>query len=64
MCKNTPIITAVISELQSSKNIYLSESKTPKGLIRANTVKKIPIVFFEKLLFTRNIVKIMAIGIL
>ena len=58
------ILTIFLVNSNFSKNINLSESKTPKGLIKANTDKKTPIVFLEKLLFTRNIVKIMAIGIL
>ena len=41
MCKNTPIIKAVISVAQVVKKGILSPNNIPKGLIKAKATKKI-----------------------
>ena len=64
MCKKTPITKAEISVVYFEKKSRLPATKTPSGLIKANTLKKVKILVFDNLECTKNVVKTIAMGIL
>ena len=64
ICKNTPIIIAVISVLYLINVVKFSPAKLPKGDIKENKIRNEIAVFLLNLEFTTNVPNIIAIGIL